>query len=111
MSLFNRSTQELQDAQKKLVRLRLELHREQLLHNSQSLTHPLRHAQQLLRETSHPQQLTQSSGQWMTGLLLNLFAKRLGHWGTIARIGLALYPFIQEIRRIPHPLSNRAKHL
>jgi len=93
---------------KELVRLRLEMHRQQMHYHARPLVHPLSQLKSLWHR-----QGTSLGGKTplaMGGaLLLTLFGKRLGIFGRLARIGLAVYPLIsawrasQEETRAPLP--------
>ncbi len=85
---------------KDLVRLRMEMHRQQLLYHSQPLTHPLQQVKNMIasranngehRSGKHPLMLA-------TTIMLALFGKRLGKLGKFARIGLTLYPIVRKLR-------------
>lgn len=84
---------------KDLVRLRMEMHRQQLLYHSQPLTHPLQQVKGMIasrstgahRSGKHPLMLA-------TTIVLALFGKRLGRLGQFARIGLTLYPIVRKLR-------------
>lgn len=85
---------------KDLVRLRMEMHRQQLLYHSQPLTHPLQQVKGMIasrassgahRSGKHPLMLA-------TTIVLALLGKRLGRLGQFARIGLTLYPIVRKLR-------------
>ncbi|TWI55713.1 hypothetical protein IQ22_01646 [Pseudomonas duriflava] len=87
------------DKRKQMVRLRMELYRQQLLYNAQPLHNPLG----MLKETFRPKEaLTQGKGPMVMGLtlLLTLFGKRLGSVGRLARLGLAVYPFVRRFQAV-----------
>lgn len=79
---------------KELVRLRLEMHRQQLRYHAQPLIHPL---EQLKGLWSRPgSSLGGKTPLAMGGaLVLMLFGRRLGMLGRLARIGLAVYPLVR----------------
>ena len=96
---------------KDLVRLRLEMHRQQLRYHARPLVHPLAQLKGLWNRPG-----TSIGGKTplaMGGaLLLTLFGKRLGIVGRVARIALAVYPLVsawratQEETRQPLPQSS-----
>lgn len=93
---------------KELVRLRLEMHRQQMHYHARPLIHPLEQLKGLWNRQGGS--IGGKTPLAMGGaLLLTLFGKRLGVFGRIARIGLAVYPMItawratQEERRPPQP--------
>ncbi|MCQ4270893.1 hypothetical protein NA655_07665 [Pseudomonas kuykendallii] len=79
---------------KDLVRLRMEMHRQQLLYHSQPLSHPLQQAKQFMsaRSSASTNKTPLVIG---AGIVLTLFGKRLGMLGKIARLGLAVYPLVK----------------
>lgn len=86
---------------KDLVRLRMEMHRQQLLYNAQPLSHPMEYAKGLL--SSRQQRSAQSGGKGpvmiAASVALALFGRRLGRLGKVARIALTLYPLINQQRK------------
>lgn len=84
---------------KDLVRLRMEMHRQQLLYHSQPLTHPLQQVKGMMANRG-------SAGGHHSGkplmiaatVVFALFGKRLGKLGQLARIGLTLYPIVRKLR-------------
>ncbi len=93
---------------KELVRLRLEMHRQQARYHVQPLIHPL---EQLKGLWNRPGASIGGKTPLAMGgaLVLTLFGKRLGIFGRVARIALAVYPLIsawratQEETRQPLP--------
>ncbi|PAU64056.1 hypothetical protein BZL41_10585 [Pseudomonas sp. PIC25] len=84
---------------KDLIRLRMEMHRQQLLYHSRPLTHPLEQIGRFL--PSQGGMLSSSKTPLAIGgaLFLLLFGKRLGAFGKLARIGLAVYPIVRQLKR------------
>lgn len=84
---------------KDLVRLRMEMHRQQLLYNAQPLSHPF----QLVRNMASRRSASSSSGSGSgkTPLMiaatigLSLFGRRLGRVGRLAKLALAVYPLVK----------------
>lgn len=81
------------DMRKELVRLRMEMHRQQVHYHSEPLRHPLQQARQLF--SSRRQSNTGKTPLALGGaLLLTLFGHRLGRFGRLARFALAVYPLV-----------------
>ncbi|GGM06695.1 hypothetical protein ACFQDN_12230 [Pseudomonas asuensis] len=80
---------------KEMVRLRMELYRQQIVYNAEPLHNPLGTLKDMIRPKDVA---TQSKGPLIIGatLLLSLFGKRLGPIGRLARVGLAVYPFVKR---------------
>lgn len=84
---------------KDLVRLRMEMHRQQILYNGQPLAHPVRRIKQIVssrgassgRDTKGPLMLAVTAA-------LALFGPRLGKVGKLARLGITFYPLIRKLR-------------
>jgi hypothetical protein len=81
---------------KDLVRLRMEMHRQQLLYHAQPLSHPLQQAKHFIaaRGSASANKTPLVIG---AGIVLTLFGKRLGILGRIARLGLAVYPLVKAL--------------
>ncbi|MCF7202996.1 hypothetical protein [Pseudomonas oligotrophica] len=89
---------------KDLVRLRMEMHRQQLRYHARPLASPLHYVQGLFGRDREPDETRHPGKSPMIAVataLLFLFGKRLGRFGTLARIGITLYPIIkgQQILR------------
>lgn len=84
------------DQHKELIRLRMEMYRQQLLYNAQPLRHPLDHVRSLMGGAPGRYQDARKA-PWVIGAtaFLVLFGKRLGRIGTLARVGLLVYPLIK----------------
>ncbi len=80
------------DMRKELVRLRLEMHRQQLHYHAQPLTNPL----QQLRQGNPGNVKTPL--MVAAGVLLTLFGGRLGTFGKLARGALLLYPMVRSLQ-------------
>lgn len=88
---------------KDLVRLRMELNRQQLRYHAQPVTNPLQHLKQWATSGQASGHSSSRSGaktpvMIAAGLLLTLFGKRLGTFGRLARTGLALYPIVRSLQ-------------
>lgn len=83
------------EARKELVRLRMEMHRQQLIYHAQPLASP---AQRVRRLFQHDEGHGRGRGPLLltATALLGLFGWRLGKVGRLARIGLVLYPLIRR---------------
>jgi len=90
---------------KDLVRLRMEMQRQQLHYHSRPLLHPLQQLGQMLSFGSGNRTLAASKTPLAIGgvLLLTFLADRLGTFGKLARFGLVLYPIVHS-RMKPSPL-------
>lgn len=80
---------------KDLVRLRMEMHRQQLLYHAQSLGRPLSQLGSLLSIGRSARSNRRTPLMIAATTLLALFGKRLGRLGKLARIALVIYPFIK----------------
>ncbi|HSX72120.1 MAG TPA: hypothetical protein VLF16_14410 [Pseudomonas sp.] len=88
------------DLRKELVRLRLEMHRQQLLYNAQPLTHPLQQFRQMRQGDPSNVKTPLMVG---AGVLLTLFGGRLGTFGKVARAALMLYPVVRGVKAVKKP--------
>ena len=84
------------DQHKELIRLRMEMYRQQVLYNAQPLRHPFDHLRQLMGGGPGRYQDARKA-PWVLAAtaFLALFGKRLGRVGTLARVGLLIYPMIK----------------
>lgn len=84
------------DQRKELIRLRMEMYRQQVLYNAQPLRHPLEHVRSLMGGAPGRYQDARKA-PWVIAAtaFLALFGKRLGRVGTVARLGLLIYPMIK----------------
>lgn len=88
------------DMRKELVRLRMEMHRQQLHYHSQPLTHPL----QQLRQMRHGDPANMKTPLMVVaGVLLTVFGGRLGTFGRLARGALMLYPLVRGVQAVQRP--------
>ncbi|MUT69431.1 hypothetical protein [Stutzerimonas frequens] len=91
---------------KDLVRLRMEMHRQQLLYHAQPLSHPLQQVRSFM--TSRHSDAEASSGKGpvviAATVALALFGRRLGKVGKLARIALTLYPLIKGQQKLRQKL-------
>lgn len=83
---------------KDLVRLRMEMHRQQLKYHAQPLVHPLRQLKELVSSEGAARTSRKTPFALGATLFLALFGKRLGVVGKLARVGLAAYPIIRGIQ-------------
>src|SRR5690606_39082404 len=84
------------DQHKELIRLRMEMYRQQLLYNAQPLRHPLDHVRNLMGGAPGRYQDARKA-PWVIAAtaFLALFGKRLGRVGTLARVGLLVSPLFK----------------
>ncbi|MFC3607074.1 hypothetical protein [Stutzerimonas tarimensis] len=84
-------------ARKELVRLRMEMHRQQLLYNAQPLANPFDRVKGMLSGRRSKGHHSTSKGPMVIAatLALSLFGRRLGKLGILARLGLTLYPLLK----------------
>ncbi|MEE4461919.1 hypothetical protein V2S84_07270, partial [Azotobacter chroococcum] len=81
------------EMRKELVRLRMEMQRQQLDYHAEPLRHPLRQFGQLFA----PSRARPGKGTPLAvggALLLSLFGKRLGRFGKLALFALEAYPLV-----------------
>lgn len=81
------------EMRKELVRLRMEMQRQQLDYHAEPLRHPLRQLGHLFA----PSRARAGKGTPLAFggvLLLTLFGKRLGRFGKLARFALEVYPLV-----------------
>ncbi|GAB6387171.1 hypothetical protein [Stutzerimonas marianensis] len=88
---------------KDLVRLRMEMNRQQILYHSQPLAHPFRRLSGIVGMGSrhdHSDSHHSGKGPLMIAatVALALFGKRLGKLGKLARLGITLYPLARRLR-------------
>lgn len=89
---------------KDLIRLRMEMNRQQILYHSQPLTHPFQRIKGMVGMVGNRSARTDpapSKGPLMvaTTLALAVFGRRLGKVGKLAKLGITLYPLILRLRR------------
>lgn len=94
------STSSDQAMRKDLIRLRMEMHRQQILYHGQPLAHPVQRIKSIM---SHRGTASRSSGKGPVMLAataaLALFGPRLGKVGKLARLGITFYPLIRKLRQ------------
>lgn len=84
---------------KDLIRLRMEMNRQQLLYHSQPLTHPFQRIKGMVsHRTSTEHHLSKGPIMIAATLALTLFGRRLGKVGKLARLGITLYPLLRRLR-------------
>lgn len=85
---------------KDLIRLRMEMHRQQILYHGQPLAHPVQRIKSIMSNRG-----TASGGASKGPLMLAvtaalaLFGPRLGKVGKLARLGITFYPLIRKLRQ------------
>ncbi|UPQ81199.1 hypothetical protein M0M42_12210 [Pseudomonas knackmussii] len=84
---------------KDLIRLRMEMNRQQILYHSQPLAHPFQRIKGMVanRGTGSDQH-TKAPLMVAATLAMTLFGRRLGKVGKLARLGLLLYPVVRKLR-------------
>jgi hypothetical protein len=80
---------------KDLVRLRMEMHRQQLLYHSQPLRNPMGQIGHLFTVSRNARSNSKTPVMVAATTLLALFGKRLGKLGKLARVALVIYPVIK----------------
>ena len=85
---------------KDLIRLRMEMHRQQILYHRQPLTHPLQRIKHIMSNRGASKG-GDTKGPLMLAVTatLALFGPRLGKVGKLARLGLTFYPLIRKLRQ------------
>ncbi|MBC8648301.1 hypothetical protein GYM54_00910 [Pseudomonas sp. MTM4] len=85
---------------KDLIRLRMEMNRQQILYHSQPLAHPFQRIKGMVanRATGADQHIPKAPLMVAATLAMTLFGRRLGKVGKLARLGLLLYPVIRKLR-------------
>lgn len=85
---------------KDLVRLRMEMNRQQLLYHSQPLAHPFQRIKGMVASRGTTSAHHGGKGPLMIAatVALTLFGRRLGKVGKLARLGIMLYPLIRRLR-------------
>ncbi len=101
MSLPLSSASDLQ-ARKELARLRMEMHRQQLRFHAQPLCHPLDQVKGMFTRRRHGHSHSGNSKLplLVSTAVLAVFGKRLGKLGTLARLGLTLYPLLKAGKQL-----------
>ncbi len=91
---------------KELVRLRMEMHRQQVRYHAQPLIRPLARISGWFSPSADDEGGGHGGAPLALagGVVLGLFGKRLGKVGKLARLALTFYPLISRLR------SSRARH-
>jgi len=87
---------------KDLIRLRMEMNRQQVLYHSQPLVHPFQRVRSMIPgggETSGHSGPGKGPLLIAATVALALFGRRLGKFGKVARLGITLYPLVRRLRR------------
>ncbi|MCW3148796.1 hypothetical protein N8H22_09340 [Stutzerimonas stutzeri] len=91
---------------KELVRLRMEMHRQQLLYHAQPLTHPLEQVKSMI--AGRREEADHGTGKtplmMVATVILALFGRRLGKVGTLARVAITLYPLVKGQQKLRQKL-------
>lgn len=87
---------------KDLVRLRMEMHRQQMLYHAQPLSHPLQQMKSFVSSRRASSEHSSGKGPMMIAatVVLALFGRRMGKMGKLARVALTLYPLIKGQQRL-----------
>jgi hypothetical protein len=91
---------------KDLVRLRMEMHRQQMLYHAQPLSHTFDEIKNFVTSRRSPSELSSSKGPLMVAatVVLALFGRRMGKVGKLARVALTLYPLIKGQQKLREKL-------
>lgn len=91
---------------KDLVRLRMEMHRQQLLYHIQPLSNPLEQAKSMFagRHARADHGAGKKPLMVAATVILALFGRRLGKVGTLARVAITLYPLIKGQQKLRQKL-------
>jgi hypothetical protein len=95
---------------KDLVRLRMEMHRQQLKYHAQPLAHPLRQIKELVSSDGATRSSRKTPFALGATLFLALFGKRLGVVGKLARLGLAVYPIVRGVQAASKAVKDEDTH-
>ncbi|MCQ4324536.1 hypothetical protein CXK94_06965 [Stutzerimonas stutzeri] len=92
---------------KDLVRLRMEMHRQQLLYHAQPLSHPLQQVKGMMMTRIASAEHSAGKGPLVIAatVVLALFGRRLGKVGTLARFALTLYPLFKGQQKLRQKLQ------
>jgi hypothetical protein len=90
---------------KDLIRLRMDMYRQQLIYHSQPVRHPFSGIANLFlsgrkdHKVGHREDST-ATPMWLGAatVILALFGKRMGKVGKLARLGVTAYPLIRKLR-------------
>ncbi|MCQ4295002.1 hypothetical protein NAU58_05360 [Pseudomonas stutzeri] len=87
---------------KDLVRLRMEMHRQQMLYHAQPISHPLQQVKNFVTSRRSSTESSSGRGPMMMAatVMLALFGRRLGRMGKLARVALTLYPLIKGQQKL-----------
>ncbi|GGJ89835.1 hypothetical protein [Pseudomonas matsuisoli] len=97
------STSAERKMRKDLIRLRMDMYRQQLLYHSQPVRHPLSGITSLLFSSNRSSKVGEESAgspMWIGAatVFLALFGKRLGKVGKLARLAITAYPLVLKIK-------------
>jgi len=85
---------------KDLVRLRMEMNRQQVLYHSQPLAHPFQRIKGMVGSSGGDHEHSSGKGPLLIAATvgLSLFGRRLGKLGKLAKVGMMLYPLVRRLR-------------
>ncbi len=91
---------------KDLVRLRMEMHRQQMLYHAQPLSHPLQQIKGFVTSRRSSGDPSSGKGPLMIAatVVLALFGRRMGRLGKLARVALTVYPLIKGQQKLREKL-------
>lgn len=91
---------------KDLVRLRMEMHRQQMLYHAQPLSHPLQQIKGFVISRRSSADASSGKGPLMIAatVVLALFGRRMGRLGKLARVALTVYPLIKGQQKLREKL-------
>lgn len=95
---------------KDLVRLRMEMHRQQLKYHAHPLVHPLSQLKELVSSDGAARSSRKTPLMLGATLFLALFGKRLGVVGKLARVGLAVYPIVRGVQAASKAVKDESPH-
>jgi len=86
---------------KELIRLRMEMNRQQILYHSQPLAHPMQSIKSLVSNRGTASERHTSKGPLLlvATAVLAVFGPRLGKVGKLARLGITFYPLVRKLRQ------------
>ncbi|RJG13735.1 hypothetical protein D3879_11025 [Pseudomonas cavernicola] len=101
----NASRRELRKA---LIRMRLEMHRQELRHESLLIMQPLQHVHGMTQNLRQTLGFKHAPLWGMAGIaLLGFFGAKRGHLSRWLRLGITLYPLLAvALRRPPNPPND-----
>jgi len=100
------STSNDMSMRKDLVRLRMEMHRQQMLYHAQPLSQPLQQMKSFVSSRRSSTEHGSAKGPMMIAatVVIALFGRRMGKVGKLARVALTLYPLIKGQQKLREKL-------